>query len=164
MVFCTIELHLPYNIGAGGVHIVLPSYFAPTGIGLVDMSTSDGRFLFLLPWEGSVLVGTTDRKVEHIHMRPVPTETEIRWLLKEAAKYLNTSELLVRRKDVRSAWCGIRPLVDGSALHGNGEEMGTQKTTGTAAVSRDHVVHVNPVSGIVYVLGGKWTTYREMYV
>ena len=34
-----------------GIHIVLPSYYAPEGIGLVDMSTSDGRFLFLLPWQ-----------------------------------------------------------------------------------------------------------------
>jgi len=31
--------------GASGIHIVLPAYFAPTGIGLVDMNTSDGRFL-----------------------------------------------------------------------------------------------------------------------
>lgn len=31
--------------GASGIHIVLPAYFAPTGIGLVDMNTSDGRFM-----------------------------------------------------------------------------------------------------------------------
>ena len=143
---------------------MLPSYFAPSGIGLVDMSTSDGRFLFLLPWEGSVLVGTTDRRVEHIHMRPVPTETEIRWLLKEAAKYLNTSELLVRRKDVQSAWCGIRPLVHpsaGAAAAGPGKE-GAGEPGSTATVSRDYVVHTDPQSGVIYVLGGKWTTYREM--
>jgi glycerol-3-phosphate dehydrogenase len=84
--------------GAGGVHIVLPSYFAPRGLGMVDMSTSDGRFLFLLPWEGQVLVGTTDRKMNDINMKPVPTETEIRWLLKEASKYLNREEISVRRK------------------------------------------------------------------
>lgn len=44
--------------GAGGIHIVLPSYYAPAGIGMVDMSTSDGRFLFFIPWGGHVLVGT----------------------------------------------------------------------------------------------------------
>ena len=43
--------------GASGIHIVLPSYYAPPGIGLVDMNTSDGRFLFVLPWEDHVLVG-----------------------------------------------------------------------------------------------------------
>lgn len=45
--------------GASGIHIVLPSYYAPSSIGLVDMSTSDGRFLFFLPWQGHVVVGTT---------------------------------------------------------------------------------------------------------
>jgi glycerol-3-phosphate dehydrogenase len=44
---------------------------------MVDMSTSDGRFLFFLPWEGHVLVGTTDRK-EKATMRPEPQESEIR--------------------------------------------------------------------------------------
>ena len=43
--------------GAGGIHIVLPSYYAPSSIGMVDMSTSDGRFLFFIPWAGHVLVG-----------------------------------------------------------------------------------------------------------
>jgi glycerol-3-phosphate dehydrogenase len=64
----------PAVTGAAGIHIVLPSYFAPQGIGLVDMSTSDGRFLFFLPWLDHVLVGTTDHKVQP-SMRPVPEET-----------------------------------------------------------------------------------------
>lgn len=59
--------------GAAGIHIVLPSYYAPAGIGLVDMNTSDGRFLFFLPWEGHVLVGTTDRRCKPT-MRPEPPE------------------------------------------------------------------------------------------
>ena len=58
--------------GAAGIHIVLPSYYAPSGIGLVDMSTSDGRFLFFLPWEGHVLVGTTDHPTKPT-MRPLAT-------------------------------------------------------------------------------------------
>lgn len=88
--------------GAGGVHIVLPHYYAPSGIGMVDMSTSDGRFLFFLPWMGHVLVGTTDHK-QKATMRPEPDESEIRWLLTESAKYLSP-ELNMRRRDVLSAW------------------------------------------------------------
>jgi glycerol-3-phosphate dehydrogenase len=88
--------------GAGGIHIVLPQYYAPSGIGLVDMNTSDGRFLFFLPWEGHVLVGTTDHK-QAASMRPEASEVEIRWVLAEASKYLNP-ELRVRREDVLSAW------------------------------------------------------------
>ena len=56
--------HMPQKravMGASGVHLVLPAYYSPSGIGLVDMSTSDGRFLFFLPWAGHVLVGTTGK-------------------------------------------------------------------------------------------------------
>ncbi len=60
--------------GASGVHIVLPAYFAPSNIGLVDMNTSDGRFLFFLPWDDHVLVGTTDHACEPT-MRPIPVES-----------------------------------------------------------------------------------------
>jgi glycerol-3-phosphate dehydrogenase len=60
--------------GASGIHIVLPAYFAPANIGLVDMSTSDGRFMFFLPWKGHVLVGTTDHHCKPT-MRPVADES-----------------------------------------------------------------------------------------
>lgn len=134
--------------GAGGIHIVLPSYYAPNGIGLVDMSTSDGRFLFFLPWEGHVVVGTTDHATKPT-MRPIATEDEIKWVLAEASKYLSP-ELKVRREDVLSAWSGIRPL----AADPHAQD--------TASVSRDHVISYNKETGVVFVAGGKWTTYREM--
>jgi glycerol-3-phosphate dehydrogenase len=132
--------------GASGVHVVLPSYYAPSGIGLVDMNTSDGRFLFFLPWEGHVLVGTTDRKAVPT-MRPIPLENEINWILTEASKYL-TTELQVRRSDVLSAWSGIRPL----AYDPHADTSST--------VSRDHVISYNQENGLIFVSGGKWTTYR----
>lgn len=135
--------------GATGIHIVLPSYYLPAGIGLVDMNTSDGRFLFLLPWEGHVLVGTTDTPCPDINMRPVPEEEQIQWLLHELGKYLSP-ELKVRRQDVLSAWSGIRPL----AIDPHAKD--------TASVSRDHVISVNENTGVVFISGGKWTTYREM--
>lgn len=59
--------------GASGIHIVLPAYFAPENIGLVDMNTSDGRFMFFLPWKSHVLVGTTDHACAPT-MRPIPDE------------------------------------------------------------------------------------------
>lgn len=74
---------------------------------------------------------------------------EIKWLLNEASKYLSP-ELRLRRQDVLSAWAGIRPLA--SDPH----------STSTAAVSRDHVVSHNKETGVVFISGGKWTTYREM--
>lgn len=133
---------------AAGTHIVLPGYYCPAGIGMLDINTSDGRFLFFLPWEGHTIVGTTDRKGPAVST-PQPPEEEIQWILREVEKYLS-SDLRVRRADVLSAWQGFRPLA--SDPHA---EPG-------APVSRDHVVSTNPETGITFITGGKWTTYRHM--
>ncbi len=44
---------------SSGVHLILPKYYCPSGMGLIDPSTSDGRVIFFLPWENSVIAGTT---------------------------------------------------------------------------------------------------------
>lgn len=134
--------------GASGTHIVLPGYFVPKDMGLLDYNTSDGRFLFVLPWLGHTLVGTTDKKGPAGTLQN-PPEDEIEWLLKESKKYLRT-DLEVRRSDVLSAWRGWRPLaVDPHAPPG-------------APESRDHVISENPNTGVLFIAGGKWTTWREM--
>mmetsp|Transcript_17984 Transcript_17984/g.26068 ORF Transcript_17984/g.26068 Transcript_17984/m.26068 type:complete len:744 (+) Transcript_17984:95-2326(+) len=134
--------------GAAGTHVVLPGYYCADGIGLLDINTSDGRFLFFLPWQGSTLVGTTDRKEDAVSS-PGPPEDEIQWILNEAEKYLS-KDMKVRRADVLSAWQGYRPLAsDPNAAPG-------------APVSRDHIISTNPDTGITFITGGKWTTYREM--
>lgn len=137
--------------GASGIHIILPSFYAPKGFGLVDMSTSDNRFLFYLPWEGHVLIGTTDKPCEP-SMRPIANEDEIEWILKEATKYISP-DIKLRREDVLSTWSGIRPL----AIDPNASAVGS-----TSTASRDHLISHNPKTGVVFISGGKWTTYREM--
>jgi glycerol-3-phosphate dehydrogenase len=94
------------------------------------MATSDGRFLFFLPWMGKTLVGTTDVACPKPSPRPQPTEAEIQWLVDEASKYM---VFPIRRSDVLSAWSGVRPLaVD---PHATGSDDGK-----TSSLSRDHVV------------------------
>jgi glycerol-3-phosphate dehydrogenase len=138
----------PAVAASSGTHIILPGYYSPGGIGMLDINTSDGRFLFFLPWEGSTLVGTTDRKGQPSSYHG-PPEEEIQWLLNEVQTYLS-DDLKVRRCDVLSAWQGYRPLAsDPNALPG-------------APVSRDHIISTNPKTGITFIAGGKWTTYREM--
>jgi len=134
--------------GASGTHIVLPGYYCPNEMGLLDYNTSDGRFLFMLPWEGHTLVGTTDTKGP-AKTSPRPPEEEIKWLLEECGKYL-TPDMKLRRSDVLSAWRGWRPLAaDPHAPPG-------------APVSRDHIISENPDTGVIFIAGGKWTTWREM--
>ena len=139
----------PAVAAAAGTHNVLPGYYCANGIGMLDINTSDGRFLFFLPWQGKTLVGTTDRKgpVTSFHG---PPEEEIQWILREAKKYLVSDTLQVRRSDVLSAWQGFRPLAsDPHALPG-------------APISRDHIISYNDETSVIFITGGKWTTYREM--
>jgi glycerol-3-phosphate dehydrogenase len=132
--------------GASGTHIVLPKYYLPRGMGMLDYNTSDGRFLFVLPWQNHTLIGTTDAKGP-AKTTPSPPEEEIDWLLEEAGKYLDVK---LRRSDVLSSWRGWRPLAaDPHAPPG-------------APVSRDHIISENPDTGVVFIAGGKWTTWREM--
>jgi glycerol-3-phosphate dehydrogenase len=133
--------------GSAGVHVVLPAYYSPRTMGLLDPETSDGRVIFFLPWEGKTLAGTTDEATEVTHS-PSPSEAAVQFILNEVQNYLGP-EIKVRRGDVLSAFSGIRPLVV------------NPDATDTQSVVRDHFVEVSD-SGMVTITGGKWTTYRIM--
>ncbi|KAE8581153.1 hypothetical protein XENTR_v10024683 [Xenopus tropicalis] len=132
---------------SAGVHIVMPGYYSPDNMGLLDPATSDGRVIFFLPWEKMTIAGTTDTPTEVTH-HPIPTEDDINFILTEVRNYLS-SDVEVRRGDVLAAWSGIRPLVT------------NPNSKDTQSISRNHVVDVGE-SGLVTIAGGKWTTYRSM--
>ncbi|KAK4435974.1 Glycerol-3-phosphate dehydrogenase SDP6, mitochondrial [Sesamum alatum] len=96
----------PIICPSSGVHIVLPDYYSPEGMGLIVPKTKDGRVVFMLPWLGRTVAGTTDSNTS-ITMLPEPHEDEIEFILDAISDYLNVK---VRRTDVLSAWSGIRPL------------------------------------------------------
>ncbi|WLF80707.1 mitochondrial glycerol-3-phosphate dehydrogenase [Lodderomyces elongisporus] len=141
-------------VPSSGVHIVLPEYYCPTTMGLLDPSTADGRVMFFLPWQGKVLAGTTDTPLKQVPENPVPTEEDIQDIIKEMQKYL---VFPIDRKDVLSAWSGIRPLVrDPDTVPKGQEDSGS-----TEGLVRSHLLKQSP-SALVTISGGKWTTYREM--
>ncbi|XP_047178606.1 glycerol-3-phosphate dehydrogenase SDP6, mitochondrial-like [Vigna umbellata] len=130
---------------SSGVHIILPDYYSPEGMGLIVPKTKDGRVVFMLPWLGRTVAGTTDSNTS-ITFLPEPHEDEIQFILDAISGYLSVK---VRRGDVLSAWSGIRPLaLDPTAKN-------------TESISRDHVV-CEDYPGLVTITGGKWTTYRSM--
>jgi glycerol-3-phosphate dehydrogenase len=113
---------------------------------LLVPKTEDGRVVFAIPWLGRLLVGTTENEaVLGDDMVVTPAETQ--YLLKYVNQYLNVN---LTPGDVQSAFAGMRPLV------GSGSVVNTRK------LIRDHEVEVDAASGLVSVLGGKWTTYRAM--
>ncbi|KAM9123988.1 glycerol-3-phosphate dehydrogenase, mitochondrial isoform 4-T6 [Pangshura tecta] len=132
---------------SAGVHIVMPGYYSPDNMGLLDPATSDGRVIFFLPWEKMTIAGTTDTPTE-VTPHPIPTEEDINFILTEVRNYLSC-DVEVRRGDVLAAWSGIRPLVTDPS------------SKDTQSISRNHVVAVSD-SGLVTIAGGKWTTYRSM--
>ncbi|KFZ03954.1 hypothetical protein V502_10525 [Pseudogymnoascus sp. VKM F-4520 (FW-2644)] len=132
---------------SSGVHVVLPGYFSPDNMGLIDPSSSDGRVIFFLPWEGSTIVGTTDTPCS-ISNNPVPEEEDINWILNEIRGYL-TPNITIRRSDILAAWSGIRPLVR------------DLNATNTESLVRSHLITISD-SGLLTCVGGKWTTYRQM--
>ena len=132
---------------SSGVHVILPGYYSPSKMGLIDPSTSDGRVIFFLPWQGNTIAGTTDAPT-NITQNPIAGEEEINWILSEIRGYL-APDINVRRGDVLAAWSGIRPLVK------------DPKSKNTESLVRNHLITISD-SGLLTCAGGKWTTYRQM--
>ncbi|KAI4242272.1 MAG: hypothetical protein L6R40_004143 [Gallowayella cf. fulva] len=132
---------------SSGVHVILPGYYSPSKMGLIDPKTSDGRVIFFLPWQGNTIAGTTDAPTA-ISQNPIAGEEEINWILSEIQAYL-APDLNVRRGDVLAAWSGIRPLVK------------DPHSKNTESLVRNHLITVSD-SGLLTCAGGKWTTYRQM--
>jgi glycerol-3-phosphate dehydrogenase len=129
-----------------GVHIVLDRSFLPSDTAIMVPHTRDGRVMFAIPWHGHVVVGTTDTPITEIQLEPKPQPGEIDFILETARDYLAHRPA---RSDILSVFTGIRPLVN------------TQRSTSTAALSREHTVSISQ-SGLLTIAGGKWTTYRKM--
>ncbi|MEO2169544.1 MAG: glycerol-3-phosphate dehydrogenase/oxidase, partial [bacterium] len=91
-----------------GVHIVLDRSFQPSDTAIMVPQTDDGRVLFVIPWHGRVLVGTTDTEVSEAEIEPRPLKEEIDFILRNAARYLEHEPT---REDILSCFAGLRPLV-----------------------------------------------------
>jgi glycerol-3-phosphate dehydrogenase len=129
-----------------GVHLVFDRSFLPGDAAIMVPHTSDGRVMFAIPWHDHTLVGTTDTPIPEPTLDPSPKEEEIEFILKTAGQYLHKAPT---RSDVLSVFTGIRPLVK------------AVNSSNTAALSRDHTIHIDE-SGLLNIAGGKWTTYRNM--
>ncbi|MEM7409702.1 MAG: glycerol-3-phosphate dehydrogenase/oxidase [Myxococcota bacterium] len=128
-----------------GIHLVLDSSFLPGNNAIMVPHTDDGRVLFVIPWHGRMLVGTTDTPMAEAELEPRALPDEIDFVLRNASRYLTKDP---GPEDVLSVFAGQRPLVKAEG-------------TATKKISREHEVFVSN-SGLVTVLGGKWTTYRKM--
>ncbi len=130
-----------------GVHIVLDHSFLKTSSAIMIPKTTDGRVLFAIPWYGKIVVGTTDTPVDIISLEPVALDKEIDFILQAAGKYF---ALPPHREDILCIFAGLRPLA-----------ANPENPESTKEISRRHKITLSP-SGLLTIIGGKWTTYRRM--
>jgi len=129
-----------------GVHLLFPLEVLRSGEAMLIPKTEDGRVLFAIPWLGTLLVGTTDEEIESLEGLHLEAE-EVQYLLRHLNRYLDKP---VTSDQIVSGTVGVRPLVS------SGESTSTKK------IARTHEVELDSRSGLISIMGGKWTTYRAM--
>ncbi|MEU8077236.1 glycerol-3-phosphate dehydrogenase/oxidase [Catellatospora citrea] len=126
-----------------GVHLVVPRSAITGEVGLILRTASS--VLFVIPWGGHWIIGTTDTDWELDRAHPAASAKDIDYLLSHVNEVLDRP---LRREDIEGVYAGLRPLLRG-------------ESDSTSALSREHAV-VEPLLGLLLVAGGKFTTYRVM--
>ncbi|KAF1743064.1 hypothetical protein MXB_3702 [Myxobolus squamalis] len=130
-----------------GTHLSMPKNLTQHGVGLL-INEPNNRVLFVLPWEGTTLLGTSDEETQ-IKEKPTPSKTEVSSLLARFSKIVK-DESIADQKYVKSCWSGMRPLV----VEPNSDSPHSSN------LSRTHLIEVK--KNMVSVCGGKWTIFRKM--
>ena len=130
-----------------GVHVVLEKGFINSKHAIMVPHTSDGRVLFAVPWQNYVILGTTDTQVNRAEYEPKALEEEIDFIISNAGKYM---AIKPNKSDIKSVFVGLRPLA-----------ISDNKNKSTKEISRHHKIKIS-TSGLISILGGKWTTYRKI--
>jgi glycerol-3-phosphate dehydrogenase len=145
------ELHEKFELMPGykvtmskGAHIVMPGSAINSDAGII-LKTSLS-VLFLIPWAGKWVVGTTDTPYDGNRAEPFASREDIQYILEQANRALKPE---LKAEDIIGVYAGLRPLV------------ANIKSATTTKLSREHTVD-RPVPGFISIAGGKYTTYRIM--
>ena len=130
-----------------GIHLVVDKSFLPGNHAVMVPQTSDGRVMFAVPWYNKVVLGTTYSLINKLDLEISASEKDINFILETAGKYLVKQP---EKKDILSVFTGLRPLAAPE-----GDEKASKE------ISRHHKVLIS-LSGLISIIGGKWTTYRKM--
>ncbi len=128
-----------------GIHLVLRRGCLASTTAVVIPETDDGRLLFLTPWTGHMLLGTTDDLYTGSLDAPEATAGEIVYLIDHLNRYFSPA---TRPDDIAGLYTGLRPLIASS-------------DAASSALSREHAVVTSP-RGLISIVGGKLTSYRKM--
>ena len=139
------EAEVPVIRPSRGTHIVVPGSVLPLGAGAIAPA-GGSRTIFVLPWLGQTLIGTTDNDYEGEleHVRPAAEDVD--YLLEAVNAFFATS---LGPTDVAGAFAGVRPLIS------------TGDPKKSVDISRKAELYETS-SGMVTITGGKLTTWRRM--
>lgn len=130
-----------------GSHLILSAAEFPVSHAIFLMHPEDGRRLFVYPWEGQTIVGTTDiYHPQNLDIAASMTPAELKYLLTAARQLF--PEKPPHREDVISTWSGVRPIITSG------------KSRDPSKASREHRVWAE--DGLVSCSGGKLTTFHHM--
>lgn len=145
----TIRTGKPMIGGVRGSHIVMPRFSgAPTAA--LYTEASDGRPVFVLPWNEQMLVGTTEVADSGDPGKTSPSTEEIEYLLRMVSKLFPKAKFSAH--DIKYAFAGVRPLPN----------VPGDKPSG---VTRRHFLHDHTDEGaakLISVIGGKLTTAASL--
>ncbi|MEQ6884414.1 glycerol-3-phosphate dehydrogenase/oxidase [Salicola sp. Rm-C-2C1-2] len=142
------------QLGAGqrirplrGSHLVFPFWKLPVSVSLSLIHPRDQRPMFVYPWEGVTVVGTTDLDHdEDLQKEAVLSRDEMDYLLEAVHDAFPDAHLA--SSDLISTWSGVRPVVSNSG----------ERKTDPSDEKREHVIWND--QGVISVAGGKLTTFR----
>jgi glycerol-3-phosphate dehydrogenase len=126
-----------------GVHVVVPRSAISGEAGLI--LRTEKSVLFVVPWGGHWIVGTTDTDWPLDRAHPAASANDIAYILSRVNQVLDRP---LTTSDIEGVYAGLRPLLSG-------------EDESTSALSREHAV-IEPMLGLMLVAGGKLTTYRVM--
>lgn len=127
-----------------GAHIVVPGDAISSESGIIIKTPLS--VLFIIPWCGKWIVGTTDTEYKDDPGSPVASKADVDYILTQANRVLTPR---LKQSDVIGVYAGLRPLISSAP------------DSPTTKLSREHIVD-RPVPGFVSIAGGKYTTYRVM--
>ena len=149
-VLATVNREMPQFMGGTkGSHIVVGAFEGASGDALYVEAQADGRPFFIIPWNGQYLIGTTDIRFSGDPRDVSASREEIDYLLREVNHVFPKADLTA--DDIHYAYAGVRPL----PKRAKGPE---------AAITRKHIIvkHRRQARGLISVIGGKLTTYRNL--
>ena len=132
--------------GTKGSHLVVdPFPGAPQDACYVE--AADGRPVFIIPWNGQYLIGTTDIRYDGDPAEATPSAAEVEYLLATLHAVFPSAGLTPA--EINFAYAGVRPLPY--------VEAGPE-----SAITRRHIIRRHAGRGLYSIIGGKLTTYRNL--